>query len=798
MNNNNYLLTAYFLLILFSAISYSHPVLAEGPYCSEMDRYSCDYTDCCYWNEANYRCESLARGETRIGSWEDYGYGYCTGEIGCGWNEVIVYECDGQTAYCGYIRETCAEGQECYDGQCQDIHCGNNVLETNFYEDCDGSDFGENSCSDYYDYDLSKYFSSGTLSCTEYCAVELDNCNHCGDGQVDAPEVCDTSSPRACILDGYTGEESCNADCSGWTECISLESCGDGVCNGLETSETCFSDCIDGWHTSSEGFSITETGELAFEGESGIIISEGMDLLADKTYEFSAIISGNVVISIDSFCISNTTFTKIDCEIGRGLYFDSRNTLPITFSIPKSHHSINGVYYRNVTLRMIFTGTASISDISLRETDSPAYYDYVNSGFASGCCPESYCWDGSMCVDSALWMNDPLYPPIWNHIFESNWSQGHVNTSDAYRAVGYRCVHNGSRIAEWSVSNIKYDWNFIESGYCARDSDCFVSNTPGDSSVNSAGCVPTGTLIGNNYCHSGNWTTKSYIIATLFQNLSNNAPYTLHCYDNLSMFANVNPDDRILTGCVLNRLGRTQILVGLVLKDEVPPSEFLYDLRARYNVQYSEDYAEIRYLGNPADGVDCTFQQFNKIGSSNFTECISSQNNDFNVYYETNYRFFVVSNERVVGIERATIWDRIKMFFQVIFTRSNLDIDVYDSINHTTSYDRVFILRDRRANVTAIEDYRYDELLQKPMNVLFVTYDGSLDANNPLPANRLFTDINKTNYKDENSIINVNYTEDTTENRQVLILQTDNRTGLTKFWNYFTSSTRTRIPGGIN
>ncbi|MFA6410484.1 MAG: VWA domain-containing protein, partial [Candidatus Buchananbacteria bacterium] len=58
----------------------------------------------------------------------------------------------------------------------------------------------------------------------------------CGNQILDSDfgEVCEIGSTEACEIDGYAGQKTCLADCSGYSECISQQTCGDGVKNGNE------------------------------------------------------------------------------------------------------------------------------------------------------------------------------------------------------------------------------------------------------------------------------------------------------------------------------------------------------------------------------------------------------------------------------------------------------------------------------------------------------------------------------------------------------------------------------------
>ena len=67
---------------------------------------------------------------------------------------------------------------------------------------------------------------------------DIDFANYfpaCDNGMLDSGEVCEIGDSQSCVTgEGYDGIESCDAQCAGWGECVSQESCGDGIKNGNE------------------------------------------------------------------------------------------------------------------------------------------------------------------------------------------------------------------------------------------------------------------------------------------------------------------------------------------------------------------------------------------------------------------------------------------------------------------------------------------------------------------------------------------------------------------------------------
>ncbi len=137
------------------------------------------------------------------------------------------------------------------------------------------------------------------------------------------------------------------------------------------------------------------------------------------------------------------------------------------------------------------------------------------------CCPGSFCWDGTTCVDSAAYINYTKLPPIFV----------------AYGQTGYRCGANGN----WSIVSLKEDYLRNDSGYCTQDSECYVGlNQP---------CFKSGQWglfdSTDRFCHAGTWTTRTRYIATALLNYTDEKginDFTLYC-DVLNNALGENLDD---------------------------------------------------------------------------------------------------------------------------------------------------------------------------------------------------------------------------------------------------------------
>lgn len=196
----------------------------------------------------------------------------CTGAATCGDNLIEGNEvCDGPNlagTTCislGFDSGTLTCNSACngFDsGACVGSGCGDNVIDTG--ETCDGTDLAGSTCQ-------AQGFDGGTLGCSVFCdAFDTSQCTSlpaCGDGVVDAGEVCDDGNTQGgdgcagdCLSDescgngvvdtaaGETCDDSNTTDGDGCSGSCSLESCGDGT---LDPGET----CDDGNNVSGDGCS---------------------------------------------------------------------------------------------------------------------------------------------------------------------------------------------------------------------------------------------------------------------------------------------------------------------------------------------------------------------------------------------------------------------------------------------------------------------------------------------------------------------------------------------------------------
>ena len=129
-----------------------------------------------------------------------------------------------------------------------DITCGNNAVDADKGEVCDGAALGGKDCK-------TEGFSGGTLSCDATCsALVTAGCYKCGDGKLDAQngEACDGADlgGRTCAKLGFEGGDLKCKDGCGELDVSGCYKCGDGkldtanseVCDGKDLgTKTCAS-----------------------------------------------------------------------------------------------------------------------------------------------------------------------------------------------------------------------------------------------------------------------------------------------------------------------------------------------------------------------------------------------------------------------------------------------------------------------------------------------------------------------------------------------------------------------------
>lgn len=141
------------------------------------------------------------------------------------------------------------------------------------------------------------------------------------------------------------------------------------------------------------------------------------------------------------------------------------------------------------------------------------YSEYFPNSFISNpdsrpraCCPEDACWNGVECEPPAN--DEPTRLPfILNRLDDG---------------TGFRCIETNG-VADWKLSRRKFSPDGREAGYCPEPTQCLYSTT------GTVKCVDEYTYDKDDICVSGNWTTRTKLIALQLMEFAGGRPYTLYC-----------------------------------------------------------------------------------------------------------------------------------------------------------------------------------------------------------------------------------------------------------------------------
>ncbi len=200
----------------------------------------------------------------------------CSKATSCGDGEINANEkCDGTNLAGRTCSDVVGFGSQgilkCADN-CMDfdttkctpeVKCGNGKLDAG--EVCDGTMLNGATCSS-----LVGFGSTGTVKCNDKCTgFDTTKCSAektCGNGKLDDGEVCDGSllNGRTCAQQvgfGSTGTPACNSTCSGYTKgtCTAAVKCGNGK---LDSGEKCDGTILNG-KTCADIVGLGSTGTLS-------------------------------------------------------------------------------------------------------------------------------------------------------------------------------------------------------------------------------------------------------------------------------------------------------------------------------------------------------------------------------------------------------------------------------------------------------------------------------------------------------------------------------------------------------
>lgn len=162
---------------------------------------------------------------------------------------------------------------------------------------------------------------------------DLCDSQSCGNSLVEGSEICDLSS-QVCTADGYSGSQMCNAQCSGYSSCVTTQSCGDGIVNG---DEVCDGSALGGASCLSRGYDsgslLCNVNCLSYD-ESGcsndvVNVNTNMgvtSVLSGSDNLLNYLVSYRVTLDSDSTIRSLSVYVKTAAgNMRMGVYSDNSN-----------------------------------------------------------------------------------------------------------------------------------------------------------------------------------------------------------------------------------------------------------------------------------------------------------------------------------------------------------------------------------------------------------------------------------------------------------------------------------------
>lgn len=386
-------------------------------------------------------------------------------------------------------------------------------------------------------------------------------------------------------------------------------------------------------------------------------------------------------------------------------------------------------------------------------------------------------------------MNDSQKAPVWNLLNIRGQPDSHILTANQKDTVGYRCVQNDDGNASWTLSTIKYDWDYKSSGYCPKETDCFVNESYNRGALR-AGCIKDGESLakigdtytldgGNNYCHNGKWTTKSYIIATALENLTGGNSFTLFCdNENKNIFNNNDLNDKIASACTMIKKNGAdeKVYVGFALNKPEDYESFIGLTKLKYDESFN------------SEGI--TFAQSltgcNIISDiPDYLKCADETN--LKLYYNIKYKYFILTDTSIESTPIEALWGSITSFFGRIFGIA-AESTQYEYINYTSKYDKIYVMKNSTTFVTGMEEMKYDELTYTSKYFMYLNYSKVNVINNKINLEYVNTSIQTTGKGGNYNYTEYNYTSKENDSQE-LVIRSDNPT---KLFEYLTAMLRSR------
>ncbi len=487
--------------------------LSAGSMCSYLadglvkgNKYTCDFPG--KGETANYFCEE---GVLQI-ECKDCGF------FACGDYKYFTLgnaPSTGVDCKCGIDSEKgiCNEYEKVPEGDCSDEEgeiywgfnlddgggtsdtCNNDgVIEEG--EECDGDALAGKTCYEFPD------GIGGTLACNDDCTYDTDQCVFDTSGGI--TNNCDVAGETQCF--GLT-LKSCNAvgERLDW---VTVEAQSEECCQDADCSSSKCSAAGGTWMPSAPSPDFTMRGYCCGDDTSDLGVQFANKLcIKDPNFRWAVGVEGGRWVQ-DSILFCGGVFQKC--------YTSGEYT-----HVPALPYCTNRCDYYCDPIsnnRWIPDNNPEVLEQPLSEEER---IDTQSSNLEGGlgCCPASWCWDGTTCIENQV--DEPLNSYVYNHPSDGS---------------PYRCIDGA-----WNPARQVYSWNFEHKGYCPnKDSQCLVGNFTYENnnqpdtyfSDEKPQCIADGQYILDSFCDGYNWTSRtSLVVDKMLEETNVNSNFKLYCDD---------------------------------------------------------------------------------------------------------------------------------------------------------------------------------------------------------------------------------------------------------------------------
>ncbi|HME87007.1 MAG TPA: hypothetical protein VKE88_01195, partial [Candidatus Nanoarchaeia archaeon] len=337
----------------------------------------------------------------------------------------------------------------------------------------------------------------------------------------------------------------------------------------------------------------------------------------------------------------------------------------------------------------------------------------------AACCPQSFCFNGTSCINSEVYRNNPKLPPIFM----------------TYGETGYRCSQAGN----WSVVSLKQDFYRNDTGYCTEDSECYADNR----------CFADGEWdlfdSVDRMCSNGAWTTRTkYLAASLLQFVDDNSltDYSLYCdklgdatdfaFDdpdsNYVVKDNKNFDDYVFQGSQYCYSGNCINNVCVLSYDDTvimatslntAMNDTLYPFYEAFGFNTSTDKEVTDY--DTGDSIELVFDS-NRAGSLHYSskKQVAYYTTDRSIIFDPSPLESFVS---YLTSPVTSLINTIKSLFTPPATP-----EFTNTLDKVGDFDRVYFAQKGSKTIQGIQEKRYNDVTQVLESSLSITYS-DFDSN---------------------------------------------------------------------